>query len=275
MVDDTEEPGRHSSPLSAAVRDAVVGRRLLDPGDHLLVGVSGGPDSVALLHALALLRVRVPPPAHRLPRPPRAPPGSGPRCRLRRGAGGPVGVSRARRPGDVPRGVGRSPEEAARWCATPRSRASPRATGARRIALGHTADDQVETVFMRVLEGAGPRGLAGIPARRGRIVRPLLEVGRAAVLAHLVASRARGRRGRDEPRHAFLRNRVRHELLPLLAAQAGSHVPARSGAWPGPRAKPWRRSTRSSGPDSAGSSPRRPWAGGLRSPPCSSSRSAP
>src|SRR5207249_2128601 len=47
--------------------------------------------------------------------------------------------------------------------------------GATRIALGHTADDQAETVLMRVLQGTGMRGLAGIPPVRDRIIRPLIE----------------------------------------------------------------------------------------------------
>ena len=79
---------------------------------------------------------------------------------------------------------------------------------------------------MRILEGAGPRGLAGIPARRGRIVRPLLDVGRATVQAHLVAYGLEAVEDATNRDTAFLRNRVRHELLPLLTAQAGSHVPA-------------------------------------------------
>src|SRR6185369_3035207 len=59
--------------------------------------------------------------------------------------------------------------------------------GAFRIALGHTRDDQAETVLMRVLEGAGPRGLAGIAPVRGRIVRPLLTLGRREIVAELEA----------------------------------------------------------------------------------------
>jgi tRNA(Ile)-lysidine synthase len=88
-------------------------------------------------------------------------------------------------------------------------------------ALGHTADDQAETVFMRVLQGAGPRGLAGIPVRRGRIVRPLLAVDRAAVRAHLAAHGLDSVEDATNRDTAFLRNRVRHELLPSLAERAG------------------------------------------------------
>ena len=226
MADDTEEPDRQASLLSTAVRDAVVGRRLLDPGDHVLVGVSGGPDSVALLHALVLLR-----PGYRLQLTV---------CHVHHGLrpeadrdadfvetlaarlGCPARVVRV----SVPRGVGLSPEEAARGVRHAALARVARETGARRIALGHTADDQVETVFMRVLEGAGPRGLAGIPVRRGRVVRPLLEVDRAAVLAHLELHGLEAVEDVTNRDTKFLRNRVRHDLLPLLTAQAGLRVPA-------------------------------------------------
>src|SRR5262249_36575986 len=78
--------------------------------------------------------------------------------------------------------------------------------------------DQAETVLMRMLGGAGVRGLAAIPAVRGRIVRPLLDVRRSELVAML---RAAGLRWVEDPSNRdpkFLRNRIRHELLPLLGA---------------------------------------------------------
>jgi tRNA(Ile)-lysidine synthase len=84
------------------------------------------------------------------------------------------------------------------------------------IATAHTLDDLAETVLLNLLRGAGPAGVAGMPARRGRIVRPLLGE-RRAVLRELLD--AAGLAYRDDPSNqdpAFLRNRVRGELLPLL-----------------------------------------------------------
>ncbi len=98
-----------------------------------------------------------------------------------------------------------------------------------RVATGHTADDQAETVLLRLIRGAGTRGLAGIHATRtsqhlqggrgeGRkqIIRPLLGVRRAAIEAYL---RSIGQPWREDATNRdpkFLRNRVRHELMPLL-----------------------------------------------------------
>ncbi len=84
------------------------------------------------------------------------------------------------------------------------------------IAVAHTQDDQAETLLLRLLRGAGASGLAGMRARSGDLLRPLLEVSRSRVLEHL---RARGLAWREDPSNAdpvHLRNRVRHELLPYL-----------------------------------------------------------
>jgi tRNA(Ile)-lysidine synthase len=88
--------------------------------------------------------------------------------------------------------------------------------GASRIATGHTQDDQAETVLLRLLRGAGARGLSGIPPRRGAIVRPLIDRTRAETEAHV---RARGLVHVEDPSNAtprFLRNRVRAEVIPAL-----------------------------------------------------------
>ena len=94
-----------------------------------------------------------------------------------------------------------------------------RETGAAAIAVAHTRDDQAETLLLRLLRGAGATGLGGMRPRRGRIVRPLLGVSRAEVRAHL---RARGLGWREDPTNTDLkrvRNRIRHELMPYLEAR--------------------------------------------------------
>lgn len=89
--------------------------------------------------------------------------------------------------------------------------------GADVVAVAHTADDQAETVLLRLLRGAGPRGLRGVLPRRGTVVRPLLECTRGDLRS---AVSAHGLTWVDDLTNddvAVPRNRIRHELLPLLA----------------------------------------------------------
>ncbi|HHW12577.1 MAG TPA: tRNA lysidine(34) synthetase TilS [Firmicutes bacterium] len=85
-----------------------------------------------------------------------------------------------------------------------------------KIALGHHADDQVETVLMRFLAGAGPEGLAGIPPVRDRYVRPLIEVGREEILAYARGLNLPWAEDASNQKPVYLRNRLRHQLLPYL-----------------------------------------------------------
>jgi len=88
---------------------------------------------------------------------------------------------------------------------------------AEKIALGHTADDQAESVLMRLLRGSGTRGLAGIPPKRDeRIIRPLIEVWRREVESFLRERNIPFREDASNRSLHFLRNRIRHELVPLL-----------------------------------------------------------
>lgn len=88
--------------------------------------------------------------------------------------------------------------------------------GAAWMATAHTADDQAETVLHRIVRGTGLQGLRGIATERDGIIRPLLSVTRADVLAHLAEIGQPYREDASNADPRFTRNRIRHELLPLL-----------------------------------------------------------
>ena len=90
------------------------------------------------------------------------------------------------------------------------------ALGATFVATGHTMDDQAETVMLRLLRGAGTRGLSGIRARRNNVIRPLLHCRRSDVRQLLVARGETWREDSSNDDVAILRNRIRHELMPVL-----------------------------------------------------------
>ncbi len=84
------------------------------------------------------------------------------------------------------------------------------------IAVGHTADDQVEEFFLRLARGSGLKGLAGMARLRGRVVRPLLDIPKRALVAYLEAHGIRSCYDSSNESREYLRNRVRLDLLPLL-----------------------------------------------------------
>lgn len=83
--------------------------------------------------------------------------------------------------------------------------------------LGHQADDQVETFFINLLRGSGSRGLSGMETVRGLYVRPLLSFGREEILAYAREKGIPWREDRSNSEDRYLRNRIRHHLLPELA----------------------------------------------------------
>ena len=209
--------------MLSAVLATVAAHDLLRRGDRVVVAVSGGPDSMALLHALWELRARLGVTLEV------AAVDHGLRADARReidlvreratALGLPftavaVDVGAARR---ARRGL--SLQDAAREVRLGALEDLARRLGAGRVALGHQADDQAETVLYRIIRGTGVAGLAGIPYRRDVFVRPLLDVTRAQILRYLTR---RSIPFVEDPSNAdprFARARIRHRILPALAQE--------------------------------------------------------
>jgi tRNA(Ile)-lysidine synthase len=114
------------------------------------------------------------------------------------------------------RGSRLSPQHAARQARYAYLTALQHDTRATRIALGHTADDQAETLLLRLLRGTGPTGLAGMPAVRLPYIRPLITTSRRTVLAWLRSEGIPWVYDRSNTRRSYLRNRIRLDLMPTL-----------------------------------------------------------
>lgn len=188
----------------------------------MLVAVSGGPDSVALLHVLARLRGRLGFEliAHGVDHGLRAeaPAELALAVELAHALGVPMGVSAVvvKRGGNL--------QARAREARYQALREAMDAAGATKLATGHHAEDRAETVLLRLLQGSGPVGLGCLPARHEEKIRPLLGARRADILSHL--GRHEIRYAQDPSNHdaMYLRSRVRHELMPLLEQLSPSIV---------------------------------------------------
>jgi tRNA(Ile)-lysidine synthase len=92
------------------------------------------------------------------------------------------------------------------------------------VAVGHTRDDQAETFLLRLLRGAGPRGLGGMYPRSGLVIRPLLETSRQDIRDFLQRTRVEYQEDGSNTDRAIPRNLIRHELIPFLESQFAPNV---------------------------------------------------
>jgi tRNA(Ile)-lysidine synthase len=199
------------------VADFIARHRMIEPGQRVGVAVSGGADSLFLLHALRELAPRS-------------------ECELdvihiEHGIRGAASVDDAEfvrdlaaalalpfhfHRADVP-AIGGNLEEAARTVRHAFYAELIAAGTIHRIATGHTRSDQAETVLYRILRGSGLTGLSGIlPVTREGLIRPLLEIDRSEIESWLGQHAIAWKEDETNLDRAFARNRLRHEILPML-----------------------------------------------------------
>jgi tRNA(Ile)-lysidine synthase len=212
------------APEVAAVRNAVRACVAdLAPGELVLVACSGGPDSLALAAALAFIAPRAGLRAGGLSVDHGLQDGSAARAASVVSAMSGLGLDPVRALA-VSVGDEGGPEAAARTARYDALERAARELGAAAILVGHTLDDQAETVLLGLARGSGPRSLAGMSASRGVFRRPLLAVRRSVTVG---ACAALGLDPWLDPHNAdrrFARVRVRLDALPALEAALGPGV---------------------------------------------------
>jgi tRNA(Ile)-lysidine synthase len=217
-------------PFLKAVDDAIVRYGMLESGDRVLAAISGGPDSVALMHALRhcaerlALKIGIAHIHHGL------------RADADRDAE--FIVTEAKRIGlpcyleridvlNLRKRRRHSPEEAARILRYQALERIAHQTQCRKIALGHHADDNAELVLMQLLRGSGPAGLAGMaPVRQQRYIRPLIHIRRTTILNFLHQHDLHYVHDPSNQDQRFTRNRIRHSLIPRLINDFNPNVVA-------------------------------------------------
>lgn len=206
--------------LSRAVEETIRSHRMFEPGDRVLVAVSGGVDSVVLLHVLCALSddlglsLAV---AH-LNHGWRAD-ASDDDARFVESLAEEAGIDVvvewiAEEILDAHRALGR--EGAAREVRRRFLETAAVSAGATKIAVGHTASDRAETILFNLIRGAGTAGMTGIDAVNGSFVRPMIAVTRDDVLAYAEQNGLAWREDASNADLAFSRNRIRHRVLPEL-----------------------------------------------------------
>src|SRR2546428_1145903 len=201
--------------LPSGVAVAISLHRILEPGERVVVAVSGGPASLALL---SILREILPVlPLHltvaHFDHGWRADSQNDRNFVASMAATWGFDFHTARAPTGTPH-----TENAARTARYAFLRQTATQTNSTAVALGHTRDDQVETLLLHLLRGSGSRGLAAMRRRDGDLARPLLDIARHEIEAYLSRLHLTPRRDATNADPRFTRNRLRQELLPAIDA---------------------------------------------------------
>ncbi|MBW2620551.1 MAG: tRNA lysidine(34) synthetase TilS, partial [Deltaproteobacteria bacterium] len=211
----------YKNKLLRTVEQTITTYGMLKPGDSVLIGVSGGPDSVALFHVLLTLasrfslRIGVAHLDHCL--------------RQNDSDKDAEFVASLAARFDIPCYIHKanvrkyqlenklSLEEAARRVRHTFLNRVAEKNSFNKIALGHHFDDNAELVLMNLFRGSGPLGISGIPpVRDGKIIRPLIRSNRSEIIAFLDKNGIKYISDSSNRDTRFLRNRIRHDLIPLL-----------------------------------------------------------
>lgn len=202
------------------VREAIKKNNLIPAGSVVIAGVSGGPDSVCLLHVLSILkhelgiRIEAVHINHML----RGKESDGDEEYVRQLCGKlevPVHIEKC----DIVKIAaerGMSIEEAGRDVRYETFRKVAKQTGADSICVAHNMNDQAETVLMNILRGSGLEGLKGMEYRNGSIVRPLLEISRSRIEQYCIKEELKPRIDSSNLETQYTRNIIRLKLLPYI-----------------------------------------------------------
>jgi tRNA(Ile)-lysidine synthase len=193
---------------------------MLSGGETVLVGLSGGPDSVCLLTVLNTLRDELKLRLYAVYVDHGLRPGETPHeiefCRKFCEGSSVILITRSVDVKTYAEGHDMNKQEAARDLRYEIFHEVLADIGADKIALGHTADDQIETFFMRFLRGSGPKGLSGIPPVRTKIIRPLIEIDRGDIERYLDAQGINPILDSSNLKGDYIRNRIRLFFIPEI-----------------------------------------------------------
>ncbi len=211
------------------VKNTIRQYNLIEKNDTIVIGVSGGPDSVVLLYLLNSLRKELELNLHiaHLDHMLRSDSGKDREFveKLSQKLKIPIITSRINIKELSKKG---SLEELARNARFGFLMETAKTVGARKIALGHNFDDQAETVLMRILRGAGLCGLSGILPKRNisdfYIIRPLIEVKRKEIESYLKRRGIKPCRDITNFQNIYFRNKIRNKLLPLLEKEYNNNI---------------------------------------------------